>query len=43
MAELAESDLLSNILSQITGETVFVRKLSRNLAEEIRRSNYAVC
>jgi hypothetical protein len=43
LAELAESNLLANILFQITGMNVHVPKLSRNLGNMIRESDYAIC
>lgn len=42
-AELAESNILSDILSQIHGVKGVFPKLSTNLAEKIRGSNYALC
>ena len=41
-AELAESNILSDILSQIHGCKGSFPKLSTNLAEKIRGSNYAL-
>lgn len=41
-AELAESNILSDILSQIHGCKGSFPKLSANLAEKIRESNYAL-
>ena len=41
-AELAESNILSDILSQIHGCKGSFPKLSPNLAEKIRESNYAL-
>lgn len=41
-AEIAESDLLSDILSQIHGVFGICPKLSNNLGELIRGSNYAL-
>lgn len=43
LAELAESELLSSIVSQIKGKKVKFKKLSNDLANEIRKSNYAIC
>lgn len=43
MAELAESDLLNHILTMITGRKTKVAKLSNNLPELIRASNYGLC
>lgn len=42
LAELADSDLLSDILSQIHGKKGTFRKLSTNLSTLIRASNYAL-
>lgn len=41
-AELADSELLSDILSQIHGKNGKFRKLSNNLSAAIRGSNYAL-
>ncbi len=41
-AELAESNIFSDILSQIYGQDVVFTKLSNNLGELIRGSNYAL-
>lgn len=43
LAELAESDTLDFLLSQLFGEPVQFQKLSSNLADKIRNSNYALC
>jgi len=43
LAEIAESDVLSDLLSQITGNVGTFNKLSFNLPEQIRESNYALC
>lgn len=43
MAELAESDILQFIVSQITKKPVKYIKKSSNLAAQIRNSNYAIC
>jgi len=40
MAEIARSDLLSDILSEISGKYVPVTKLSNNLAKDILNSDY---
>jgi hypothetical protein len=40
LAEIANSDLLSNILSEISGTYVPVTKLSIDLAKEILNSEY---
>lgn len=42
-AELAESDVLSDILSQIHGTKGTFPKLSQDLGNKIRGSNYAIC
>lgn len=42
MAELAESNLLDDLLSQIHGEPGTFSKLSTNLGELVRGSNYAL-
>jgi len=42
-AELAESEMLSDILSQIHGKQGTFPKLSNDLGERIRQSNYALC
>lgn len=42
MADLADSDLLSDILGQIHGTTGTFVKLSSDLSEKIRGSNYAL-
>lgn len=42
-AELAESNVLSDILSQIHGMPGHFPKLSQNLGALIRNSNYALC
>jgi hypothetical protein len=42
MAELADSNLLSDILSQLHGEEATFVKLSCDLSEKIRGSNYAL-
>lgn len=41
--EMAESDMLSDIFSQVMGTPVKYQKLSNNLAAKIRNSNYAIC
>jgi len=40
MAEIADSDLFSDILSEITGEYIGVTKLSNDLAKDILNSEY---
>lgn len=43
MAELAESDILQFIVSQVVGQQVKYIKKSSNLADLIRKSNYGIC
>lgn len=43
LAEIAESDILNDLLSQIMGVPGTFNKLSFNLPELIRKSNYALC
>lgn len=43
LADMAESDMLSDILSQINMKPVKVTKLSNDLPSKIRESNYAIC
>ena len=43
MAEIADSDVLNDIVSQIYGMPVTFNKLSFNLGDYIRKSNYALC
>ena len=43
MAELAESNILEFIVSQIVGKQVKYVKKANNLAELIRKSNYSIC
>lgn len=42
LAELADSEILSDILNQIHGGKGTYRKLTSNLAQHIRQSNYAL-
>lgn len=42
LAELAEMDLLGDILSQILGYDVSVKKYDKNLSSLIRESDYAL-
>lgn len=42
LAEIADSDLLSNIVSDLEGKTVSLRKYTNTLGTEIRKSNYAL-
>lgn len=43
MADLADSEILSDIFSQLMGKKVTYVKKSNNLAEKIRQSNYGLC
>lgn len=43
LAEIAESTLLSDLLTQLYGQLVTVAKLSTDLPKYIRRSNYGIC
>lgn len=43
MAELAESEILSDIMSQLYGFSVTYVKKSHDLSDKIRNSNYALC
>lgn len=43
MAELADSFLLDDLLSQIHGTTGYFPKLNHNLGDVIRQSNYGLC
>lgn len=43
LADMAESNMLSDILSQINGRTISVNKLNPDLHHKIRESNYAIC
>lgn len=43
LADMSESSMLSDILSQINGRPITVNKLSVGLPETIRKSNYAIC
>ena len=43
MSELAESDILQFIVSQIVGHQVIFQKKSKDLASKIRNCNYAIC
>lgn len=43
LAELADSTVLDDLLTQLYGEPVQYQKLSNNLSEKIRNSNYALC
>ncbi len=42
LAELAESDLLSSVLSQLKGRKIIVEKLDPSLAQDVRNTNYAL-
>lgn len=43
MAEIADSNVLDDLLSQLVGEPVTFNKLSFNLGDQIRKSAYALC
>lgn len=43
LAEIAGSHLIDDLLSQIHGEPGFYTKLSTDLGDKIKRSNYALC
>lgn len=43
MAQLADSELLSDILGQLHGKSGKYEKLSENLSELIKKSSYAIC
>lgn len=43
LAELAESEVLADIMEQVTGNPVSINKLSQDLPEYIRNSNYCIC
>lgn len=43
MAEIAESNMMAEILSQITRSPVQVNKLSKQLGTKIRNSNLSIC
>lgn len=43
LAELADGDLLSDIMSQVYGVQGTYPKLSKDLGDKIRGSNYALC
>jgi hypothetical protein len=43
MAEIADSNVIDDLLSQITGVPGTFNKLSFNLADQIRKSEYALC
>lgn len=43
MAEIADSNVLDDLLSQITGVPGTFNKLSFNLGDQIRKSEYALC
>lgn len=42
MSQLARSEIMSDIASQITGQDIKVKKLSQNLHEEILKGEYAL-
>ena len=43
MAQIAESNLLNDLVSQITGKPSRIKKLSTTLGDKIRLSNYSLC
>lgn len=43
LAEIAESNVLDDLLSQIMGQSINFQKMNFNLPEQIRQSNYALC
>ena len=43
LADLAESEILNDIVNQITGRPSSIAKKSYTLGEKIRKSNYALC
>ena len=43
LAELADSNIMSSIASEVAGRHVPVNKLSNNLAVHIRNAEYAIC
>jgi DNA-dependent RNA polymerase len=43
LAEIADSNVLDDLLSQVTGTPGTFPKLSFNLGDQIRKSNYALC
>jgi len=43
LAELAESEILDDLISQITGNGYRFVKLSSDLGDKIRESEYALC
>lgn len=43
LAELAESNTLSSVASDIAGRTITVKKISTRLPELIRESEYSIC
>lgn len=43
LAELADGDVLNDIVGQITGRKSLIAKLSTTLGDKIRQSNYALC
>ena len=42
MAEIADSNLLQDLLNQLTGNSVKINKLSNNLSGYIKQSNYGL-
>jgi len=43
MAQLADSDVFVDIVTQITGKRPLFTKLSNTLGDKIRQSNYSIC
>ena len=43
LADLADSNLIDDLLSQLYGQEGTFDKLSKNLGNKIRNSNYALC
>ena len=43
LADLADSTIVDDILSQLAGVSGTFTKLSQNLGDKIRDSNYAIC
>ena len=43
LADLADSEILSDLFSQIYGCKIEYNKLSNDLGDKIRASNYAIC
>ena len=43
LADLADSEILSDLFGQIYGCKIEYKKLSNDLGDKIRDSNYAIC